>query len=1353
MPNPYVTALQSRNEQSNFNFSTTEDYSFDDLLKDRDLLDAVYRYANNVEDRTFNDDQEAVDWFINDRRWKDSNTLSTLKELNFVKGGFGATKASVQDLKDLRTIRERWETLPGAFSRIGEGDISGGLEAIGSNIAKGFVDPTILFGGVFGKIGGRLAGQGAKQLTKNVVSTSVGVTTDALLGAGAEAGYQQVNVEVGLQDNIDGWSALTAGGINGLLSLPGHYVSTRAKPASKINDPYLAAQQARKGSERLSASGVFTKDQGLYDTSNFDVPGPDGKPVSISRDKVLEGKQRFEGVEAESEARMSNIQSDIESVIPETKYFSLSPSNISDAVNPKSRTTMSTMSPDDFLSLARQDDLDVGNINKYRKLIREGVKFDTLPELVIKAGDQEGLHTVISHEGRHRAAALKAEGIDKMPVKITSEPGRKGGSIRWDETNTRPTEIMAEQGAEDINFKRVWDDDMESDRNVLMSALRGEFQGAPEGPSLADNIVEFTNVANVSPEQLKNGKYLNKVFKNINSLYGSKFYNDYVAISENTDKLMQDLFFVTDEDKFMELLNGRVEIIKDKLTDHRPALLKGRGVIPDRLAEKRAKGSLKGQTLEESTEAILDTPTGFVDTVEGSMARQMVLARLEKEYLTLTEKVALGKNLTVDEARRFDWISTAYPAADMAFSEMKSEAGRTLRSFQARYAPTTQGIAFKKANKLVNPLTNKEVSPEEYIKVQQDIAKAIMSLEPGDALALDLFHMNLHKAEGSDMLWEAWYNGLLSSPSTFIINAIGNTTTGMMAAYENAFASVLSGQNLGSTSFRLGGYGESLMDAFRAGWKAFRTEIPSDPKTRMELDNKRAIPSYIWDEGKFRRAGVGEGGIGGRQLRLPGRGLIGADEFAKLIHYRNELRVQTALRLQAENTENGISMSGRDFDKELRRRMGNPNKEDMLSAREMARKLTFTDDAGQVAGAIERITNAIPLGRTIVPFIRTPSNIVRYAADMVLWNTKRNKLAFEAGGFEADRAKARLLMGYSLIGASAFMAQAGLVTGASPLDPGERAVFEAEGKLPYSIKVGNQWVQWNRLDPVAIPFALGAGIPGILEAMNDPLREQGFMTATVGLMSEAFLNKTWFQGVTNVVEAITSPDRGFEPWAKGMVRTAVPSVVAGSGRALDPRVTAPQTLFEVIQDRLGFEARSKVPTKVDIFGRDVEVETAGFTPEDKGISGFIGRLANPFRAMSEDGDPVAEEFYELRMRVRPPAKKWRGVELTSEQYHAISKARGKQLYDGAKELISRPNWKNLSKEQKRLLLEEVKSDATETANIIFMGAYPEVYAQTLKGKINPQTKFLISPTRSELREMSIDPSIERGFGKEDESNP
>lgn len=119
--------------------------------------------------------------------------------------------------------------------------------------------------------------------------------------------------------------------------------------------------------------------------------------------------------------------------------------------NPKSRETLTYMSPSDFLLMAREGH-DAEKMRGVIGLVKQGIRFNTTPVLLF-THDGKGLAHVIGHEGRHRARVLQALGVKEMPVVLRSISAVNGPAIRWgsqnnplDKVPVMPTKLHGEDG-------------------------------------------------------------------------------------------------------------------------------------------------------------------------------------------------------------------------------------------------------------------------------------------------------------------------------------------------------------------------------------------------------------------------------------------------------------------------------------------------------------------------------------------------------------------------------------------------------------------------------------------------------------------------------------------------------------------------------------------------------------------------------------------------------------------------------------------------------------------------------------------------------------------------------------------
>lgn len=97
-----------------------------------------------------------------------------------------------------------------------------------------------------------------------------------------------------------------------------------------------------------------------------------------------------------------------------------------DAHYAKSRTTITLMSPDDFISLAAYGYRNRKEPHAFAESFQRGLTLDEIPRLYLYV-DENGVGRVDGHEGRHRSRALKERGYGLMPVILDMSPRMERG--------------------------------------------------------------------------------------------------------------------------------------------------------------------------------------------------------------------------------------------------------------------------------------------------------------------------------------------------------------------------------------------------------------------------------------------------------------------------------------------------------------------------------------------------------------------------------------------------------------------------------------------------------------------------------------------------------------------------------------------------------------------------------------------------------------------------------------------------------------------------------------------------------------------------------------------------------------
>ena len=524
-----------------------------------------------------------------------------------------------------------------------------------------------------------------------------------------------------------------------------------------------------------------------------------------------------------------------------------------------------------------------------------------------------------------------------------------------------------------------------------------------------------------------------------------------------------------------------------------------------------------------------------------------------------------------------------------------------------------------------------------------DIAQKMSMLD--DPAAMAKFARDQFKPRFIDYIQEFWINALLSSPSTHLVNTLSNTLVAGLTPIEYFGASAIGAITrrpdritFGESGARLFGSIYGALDGVRAARKAIIDGEAVDPMSKLELDRQKVIPGPI-----------------GSLVRTPGTALVAEDAFFKSIGYRQELWGQAFRTAQKEGK--GI--------KRAYELMRNPDLLDPkihLDAIDAGRYQTFTTPLGEgkigTAGqSLQKVIRKVPSLRFIVPFVRTPVNIVRYAFERFPGTarfTTAYKKAIKQGGRQADLARSKLAIGSAVAAGVYHYAGSGLITGRGPSDSRERSVMLETGWQPYSIKVGDKYYSYNRFEPIGILFGLTADISDIGKYVErgfteDEEIELGKLASMIGAsFSENITNKTFLTGLSDAIEMLNDPDRYGEVTIRKFLASFVPTALYYERKADDPIIRDARSFgdsfinrFPEVFSELGARTSKDLPARRNVFG---EIKTYKET---------LGGKYSPVNVSAIKNDVAFNEFVKLGYIPPLPKRQIGDVELTPVQYEQL----------------------------------------------------------------------------------------------------
>ena len=573
-----------------------------------------------------------------------------------------------------------------------------------------------------------------------------------------------------------------------------------------------------------------------------------------------------------------------------------------------------------------------------------------------------------------------------------------------------------------------------------------------------------------------------------------------------------------------------------------------------------------------------------------------------------------------------------HSALQMQMQGAASEAGRALRALQIPVGSRAKQISE------ITELLMRDGGPDQVrrlaevmsgIKSQQHI-NAVIKGSVGKRMA--------------DMIVEAWYFSLLSGPQTHAVNITTSAINTVWQMGERAFAAQWrkliggTGVEVGEATQMAYGVVESFGDAIRLAGKTLRTGEPSDILGKVETRQFKAISAR-----NFGMDGV-PGSLGhymrtfadgiGQFIRIPTRFLMTEDEFFRTLGKSASTKA-LALRQGV-----GEGLEGKALAKRIVELVENPSNLMLEEALDFSRSLTFTTPLGQTGRQFQTFTNRHPALKFILPFIRTPVNLIKFAGTRspLAPMAQSFRQAIAKGGAESDLAIARMVMGSGLMMVMVDQALKGNVTGAGPANRQLNTVWRLTNQ-PFSIKSGDTWYSYNRTDPFGLIIGAAASFAEIFGKLDD--ETAGELVAAMALAaSKSVFNKTWMRGPADFLDAMTQPDIYAERWIEQNIGSLlVPAGSAQIARVVDPVWREVNSITDAIKARVPNWSKT-LPPRRNIWGEPILLE-GGLGPD----------IVSPIYKYGIKDSPIDTYILDNKIGISMPSKTQFDMELEPEEFN------------------------------------------------------------------------------------------------------
>ena len=414
-------------------------------------------------------------------------------------------------------------------------------------------------------------------------------------------------------------------------------------------------------------------------------------------------------------------------------------------------------------------------------------------------------------------------------------------------------------------------------------------------------------------------------------------------------------------------------------------------------------------------------------------------------------------------------------------------------------------------------------------------------------------------AKTNRVVQEIYINALLSSPVTHIVNIASNAAFQLKSLFDTGIAGTvgsirvgakkLLGQEfdeydrvmVGEAAAELFGGLMSQQNALALMSRTFVKGEAPDLLSKTELEEMRAIGKERSVGGIIKQFKEGDH-VGsflsaiGSANSIPGRLLATGDEYFKVTSrgryiYKEAYKEAMTNYQITRNADNGSAEEAmKSFKETLIDRIENPTEGTIEGSKQFAKKMTFQQELGNSfpEKGVRALMEISPLMRYLIPFVRTPTNVIKEALGSTLnaVNPKFYQQLRNASGREFDQLVGKLVVGNG-IAATMVSYSLGLmgddirITGAGPSAKGAKKYWDASGIPQYSIGVKQEdgtyeWTSYSRFDPISGILAMSADAAYYIQNEDNPDAIQGVMNALTVSITNYAGQLPFLQGVSDL---------------------------------------------------------------------------------------------------------------------------------------------------------------------------------------------------------------------------------------------
>ena len=616
------------------------------------------------------------------------------------------------------------------------------------------------------------------------------------------------------------------------------------------------------------------------------------------------------------------------------------------------------------------------------------------------------------------------------------------------------------------------------------------------------------------------------------------------------------------------------------------------------------------------------------------------------------------------------------------FDRISTGTGRALNAHKIK------GELSPAVERIITTVDN--LSPDEAVGLMRRIVVADNPLKGAKMLRV-VSHTKGQKFVG--MLTEYWINSILSGITTNTVNFTSNLLkAGVLQPLDNM---MLGWGGLSGGLFHINnrevwnqgvyawwGMAEALRESWDMAVKSFKlgSNILKADNSFIEQQARKLSSSYA---GIAADTTLGKSlDTFGKAVNLPTRFLMAADEFASQMAYRGNVRVHLLTKADELFAKGaGQGMTRKEFlNKYIKDNFDSFFTDAVTGSGQVvkggtgtfkqgldaAMEVTFTKPLvqGSLGETLQHAVAKHPLLQHITPFIRTPMNILNDSLMRIPglnFLSAEFRAAYREGGEAWARAQAKLAVGTMFCGVATSLYLGGRITGSPPKDKATRDALMATGWRPHSIKVGDKYISYGRLEPISTVLSAIADAGAIMTSAYseaDPdssvLDNAGTAALAVTLgIAKNLTSKSYMAGLSEFLEVATSDDGNkVSRWFAKRTASYIPNIASSARKMTDPTMNEVRTLLDACMDKVPGLSSSLAPRYSWITGQPIQ---------------YMGGMASGFSPVvweSEKDDPVLEGMAQVASALTAPTDRVNGIKLSGHQVSDYFRLHGSIRIDG-----------------------------------------------------------------------------------------